>query len=89
MARIAGYCGDAKFRLMSDGTEAATAGSREALLPRIGYRGSSENAPSRHFGEFDVRWHYREEEQDEGPKETVYCDTCGPPVHIVLSWGDI
>lgn len=33
-------------------------------------------------------WH-DDKENDDGPKETVYCETCGEPVHLVVTWGDL
>ena len=37
---------------------------------------------------YEVVWDYDGGGEDEGPRETVYCETCRRPVHIVLTWGD-
>jgi hypothetical protein len=37
---------------------------------------------------YDVEWHDSDDE-DDGPKETVYFATCGHPVHLVITWGDL
>jgi hypothetical protein len=29
------------------------------------------------------------EGEDEGPEETVYCETCGTPVVTVVAWDDL
>ena len=36
---------------------------------------------------YEVIW-YDEKDEDEGPEETVYCETCGEPIDIVITWGD-
>jgi hypothetical protein len=28
------------------------------------------------------------DEEHTGPEETTYCESCGAPAHIVLTWGD-
>jgi hypothetical protein len=39
--------------------------------------------------DYEVVWQYDGEGEDEGPKETAYCEVCRRPVHIVLTGADI
>ena len=37
---------------------------------------------------YEVIWH-DDPEEDDGPHETVYCETCGEPTNIVVTWLDL
>ncbi len=37
--------------------------------------------------EFDLEW-CDDPKEDDGPQESVYCETCGEPTTIVVTWGD-
>ena len=37
---------------------------------------------------YEVIWH-DDSEEDNGPHETVYCETCGEPTTIVVKWLDL
>jgi hypothetical protein len=43
-------------------------------------------AVPRHWSNYTVEW--CDSPADDGPDETVFCETCGEPVHIVVTWGD-
>ena len=38
--------------------------------------------------EYEVIWH-DDPEEDDGPHETVYCETCGEPTNFVVKWLDL
>jgi endogenous inhibitor of DNA gyrase (YacG/DUF329 family) len=40
-------------------------------------------------GTFELTFPLDVEGEEEGPEETVYCETCGTPVVIVVTWDDL
>ena len=38
---------------------------------------------------FELTFPLDTEGEDEGPEETVYCETCGTPVVTVVTWDDL
>jgi hypothetical protein len=56
------------------------AGGREC--PECGFDGDWSKV------KYEVAW-CDDKDEDDGPHETVYCETCGEPVHIVVTWGDL
>lgn len=60
--------------------EATTGGGDRC--PECGFDGNYRNAS------IVVEW-YDEEGTYDGPEETVYCETCGEPTDIVVTWQDL
>jgi hypothetical protein len=54
---------------------------RTGPCPECGFDGDWSKA------KIEIDWR-ADKDEDNGPKETIYCETCGEPVHIVLTWGD-
>jgi hypothetical protein len=38
---------------------------------------------------YELVWVDEAEEEYDGPEETVYCETCGEPTEIVVTWEDL
>jgi hypothetical protein len=38
--------------------------------------------------EYSVEW-CDDPEEDDGPQENIYCETCGEPTTIVVTWDDL
>lgn len=38
-------------------------------------------------GSVDIEWY--DGEKDTGPEKTTYCESCGEPTEIIITWDDI
>jgi hypothetical protein len=61
-----------------------TGGPRRRRCPECGFDGDLSKVVPK------VVWvtEPRETEEDDRPRESVYCETCGEAVHVVVTWGD-
>jgi len=50
--------------------------------PECGSDGNTTNI------DYEVVW-VDDPEEDDGPQESVYCETCGEPTTIVVTWRDL